>query len=597
MSFFRQGVDATAAGLGTALRTSAVPFRSISGAFAGESEAPNAGSSTSASGSPKPASNSSSRPNASRSTSQARVSVGKDDDDDDDDATLVRSAADSLRLGAKNEEKRRRQVQEQTRAQTQQQQRQHPKATAAPPDRSAGSGGGSFFASAGSFLLPSRKPSPTTSRSASPAPRSSSSTNQKQPPAPSIPPDMNCFDFPADWPDAERSPEGGALPSRRYYVLTQAGKPVFLSHLAKRRLAREDAARTRLRQARETQRERDEKLASLGTSTADEEERKRLTSEGEEARKAEEEARRLESLASDQDEEQSAVQVGVLQALVSNFASHGNETLESKSIEILKLPARSSRVVYLLREPLYLAVTSTWHGAGYLYSDSATTLKAHLEVLYSGIVSLISEAQLHRLFARGHNFDLRRMLEGTDGIVESLVARMQADFGLSLGAGGGGVCLRPMRVDLKLREDLTACLSLERWERRPLGKALAAASAAEGDEATKRSSSPSSSGQSRSSSKPLDPQQLLSQRMPARPKDLIYVLLVTPELELVTLVRPRRLSAYPLDLHLLINTVAGMSRRGQREAGTVNWVPICLPRFAPQGMVQAHISWLGAAPE
>lgn len=364
---------------------------------------------------------------------------------------------------------------------------------------------------------------------------------------------MNVVDYTSTPSCAPPSSED-LFPERRYFVLTQAGKPVFLSHLASRRLAREEAARTRLKTLREGKRRRQEWREDANAQV-----RKALDEEEQRAAQAEEDARRKDALESDRDEEDSAVQVGVLQALVSNYSSQGVEVLESKSIEILELPQHSSRVVYLLKEPLYLAVTSTWHDAGEVYADSTSLLKAHLDILHAGLISLISESQLQRLFARGFNFDLRRMLEGTDGILSALVARCQDDFGLLLGAGGGGVCLRPTRMDLKLREDLGCCLSLERWENRPLSASATTVTPREA---------------------------------PPRPKDLLYVLLVSSDGQLITMLRPRKLSAYPLDLHLLLNTINGMSRRSARESGTVNWIPICLPRFAPQGMVQAHVSWL-----
>ncbi|CAO1631841.1 unnamed protein product [Sympodiomycopsis kandeliae] len=485
-------------------------------------------------------------------TSDAKKAV----DSDEDDAKLIRSAAASLRKGAKDEEKRRRAQTRQAQLRTGENPTQARKAASsspasrlAPPDNT-----GDNSASA------------SETRTNSPAPASSTSAPMAK--------NYNVFDYQGTLPGSSAPPSNERFPERRYFVLTQAGKPVFLSHLAARRLAREEEARKRLKSLREGKRRRQEWSNAEGKVS--DEVRKVIEEEESRADRDEEEAKKRDALESDRDEEDSAVQVGVLQALVSNYSSQGVETLERKSIEILELPKESSRVVFLLREPLYLAVTSTWHDAGEIYADTMSLLKTQLEILHAGLISLISESQLQRLFARGFNFDLRRMLEGTDGILSSLVTRFQEDFGLLLGGGGGGVCLRPTRMDLKLREDIGSCLSLERWENRSLSSAVASGS--DRDVLKPRSES-------------LDPSSL-TPSAPRRPKDLLYVLLVSSEGQLITMLRPRKLSAYPLDLHLLLNTINGMSRKSSRESGTVNWIPICLPRFAPQGMVQAHVSWL-----
>lgn len=540
MTLLKQGGNA-AVGLGSAFRTN--PFRNLSGTFGGE---PQAG----------PSSLPAQAPSAAQSSTQAG-------DEEEDEAHLVRSAADSLRLGAKNEEKRRQRAQRKDLSADRKTQATKEEVTATEVLSAAQPSSNS----AATLPEPS---SATTTRSNSPAGLQNNRIRG-----------LNVVDMTAQLPGSDKPPT--SIPERQYYVLTQAGKPVFLSHISKRRLAREDAARSRIRAVRGERHALEDELSRKDLS----EERKRQMQELlKSSEEHEEQTRQEEVEANDRDEEEGAVQVGVLQALVSNFSDQGPQTLERKSIEILKLPKRHSRVVFLLREPLYLAVTSTWHDGGYLYSDSTATLKAHLEILHAGLISLISESQLHRMFSRGHNFDLRRMLEGTDGILENLVARLQIDFGLSLGAGGGGVCLRPMRMDLKLREDLASCLSLERWASAPISKALAASN--ESSEVRPGESD------SRAGSTALDPRALMRE-MPSRPKDLLYVLLITSKWQLITLLRPRKLSAYPLDLHLLLNTISGMSRRSSKEVGSINWLPICLPRFAPQGMVQAHVSWLSSS--
>jgi hypothetical protein len=205
----------------------------------------------------------------------------------------------------------------------------------------------------------------------------------------------------------------------------------------------------------------------------------------------------------------------------------GGNKLQEASREVLELAPRE-QVTYLLRPPLYLVCISAW-------GEAESTRRSHLEYLHYAIVSLVSGSQLSRLFARAANFDLRRLLEGTDGLLDSLVRRLQKDPAVPLGA------LQPLRLLPALRDDVGSLLGPARGTERP--------------------------------------------------KDVLYVLLLARQ-RIVTLARPRRHSVHPVDCQLLINTVYGT--KALRESGTESWVPICLPKFAPQGFVYAHVSFLDA---
>lgn len=74
---------------------------------------------------------------------------------------------------------------------------------------------------------------------------------------------------------------------------------------------------------------------------------------------------------------------------------------------------------------------------------------------------------------------------------------------------------------------------------------------------------------------------------PAKFKDLLYVLLIAGG-RIVTLLRPRRHAIHPSDMHLLLNTIAASA--ALREVET--WLPICLPKFNPNGFVHAYISFV-----
>ncbi|KAJ9107806.1 hypothetical protein QFC19_002711 [Naganishia cerealis] len=69
--------------------------------------------------------------------------------------------------------------------------------------------------------------------------------------------------------------------------------------------------------------------------------------------------------------------------------------------------------------------------------------------------------------------------------------------------------------------------------------------------------------------------------------NLLYVVLVVGN-KIVTLLRPRKHSIHPTDLHLLLNVLAASP--ALRTSQT--WLPICLPKFNPDGFVYAFISYI-----
>lgn len=310
------------------------------------------------------------------------------------------------------------------------------------------------------------------------------------------------------------SAEAEHYPDRKYYILSSAGKPIYISHasLARRRRHRER------RQQHATPSPQPEDSSSGSPRTGVEAD-------------------------SDEEDESSTTQVGVMQALISIFADEDSDKLRFiRQGDLL--------IVFLLRAPLYLVCVSSW-------SEEPSTLRQHLEYLYLQVVSLVSASQLTRLFARMPNFDLRRLLEGTEGIFDYMVNQLNAnndDGKMSDWACGHQwwlQALQPIRITVpNLRDQLTAALQPPVAEE---GKA---------------------DGQV------------------CRPKDLLYVLLVANG-RIVTLLRPRKHSVHPIDLLLLTNTVMGsrsIKTSGDGEAEV--WMPFSMPKFAPQGFVHAYVKFL-----
>ena len=122
-----------------------------------------------------------------------------------------------------------------------------------------------------------------------------------------------------------------------------------------------------------------------------------------------------------EDEEETTSKVAVMQALISIFAS------QSPSSRIRTIDAGSVRISFLLRSPLYYVVASP-------FGEPDAILRAHLDYLHLHILSVVSLAQLNRMFQQRSNYDLRRLLQGTDTILGNLIHKLSAGFAPLMGA-------------------------------------------------------------------------------------------------------------------------------------------------------------------
>lgn len=75
-------------------------------------------------------------------------------------------------------------------------------------------------------------------------------------------------------------------------------------------------------------------------------------------------------------------------------------------------------------------------------------LRNQLDYIHLHILSVVSLGQLQRMFSQRHNFDLRRMLEGTDAILACLIKQMQQDFAMMTNS------LQPVRMNQTEREEI-----------------------------------------------------------------------------------------------------------------------------------------------
>ncbi|KAG6843931.1 hypothetical protein H0H87_011622 [Tephrocybe sp. NHM501043] len=111
-----------------------------------------------------------------------------------------------------------------------------------------------------------------------------------------------------------------------------------------------------------------------------------------------------------------AATFGIMQALISVF-------LDDKD-KLRCINAGRTRITFVLRPPLYYACSSSW-------GEPESVTRSHLEYLHLQILSIVTAAQLQRIFERRTNFDLRRLLNGAEGFLSSLLDRLEFDLAMS----------------------------------------------------------------------------------------------------------------------------------------------------------------------
>ncbi|KAJ1666305.1 Vacuolar fusion protein mon1 [Coemansia sp. RSA 1813] len=211
------------------------------------------------------------------------------------------------------------------------------------------------------------------------------------------------------------------------------------------------------------------------------------------------------------DEAQMSTLMSATQAIISTF------TDMSDSVRAMAIG--NYTVVFHTHGPLYLLAASD-------RGDPEELLRNELQLLHSQIVSILTAAQLTKIFEQRSSFDLRQLLGGTQGIIDQFIDRMDTDFALALGS------LDTLWMRYRLRERI--------------GKTL----------------------------------------LRVRARGVLYAMVVA-EMKLVTLMRPRKHSLHPADLHLLFSMVTSkVFMTGE------HWTPVCFPRFNDQGFLHVYISYV-----
>jgi len=182
----------------------------------------------------------------------------------------------------------------------------------------------------------------------------------------------------------------------------------------------------------------------------------------------------------------------------------------------------SPSIVFLNKGPLILVAVSRG-------IETVTQLVVQLTYIYHQILSVVTLAQLTRIFEQRKNYDLRNMIRGSERLLDSLASALDTDPSFMLAA------VRVLELPAAVRDGVSNTLS------------------------------------SRC----------------AKIKNMIFAILVVDN-RLVALVRRKEYFIHPADLHLILNLVNSTESFKHSES----WTPVCLPKFNSSGFLHAHVSYL-----
>ncbi|XP_041743415.1 vacuolar fusion protein MON1 homolog B-like [Coregonus clupeaformis] len=208
--------------------------------------------------------------------------------------------------------------------------------------------------------------------------------------------------------------------------------------------------------------------------------------------------------------------MGVMMALVSFVQSSDNM--------IRSVYSDGHTVVFMQKGPLVLVSVSSSR-------QSEQQLRGELLYVYYQIISMLTQASIARIFEHKKNYDLRRLLAGSEKILDGLLNLVDTDPSFLLGA------VHCLPLTSSLRDSLSQILQ-----------------------------------------KAITP-------------NLVFSILIAKN-QLLTIVQEKTViedaRLEPADVHLLLNLIGASSAF---QAGEI-WTPICLPLFNPDCYFYAYISYL-----
>lgn len=216
--------------------------------------------------------------------------------------------------------------------------------------------------------------------------------------------------------------------------------------------------------------------------------------------------------------------MGVVQTIISFYENESSSG--GGAGKLLGFTAGDARFVVASEGPLYLVAISR-------LGESDGQLRAQLDALYMQILSTLTLPTLTSIFANRPSTDLRKPLQGTEGLLSSLADNFtRGSPSMLLGA--------------------LECLRLRKSHRQTINNAF----------------------------------------LKVRSEKLLYGLIVAGG-KLVSVIRPRRHSLHPSDLQLIFNML--FESGGIKSGGGENWIPLCLPAFNNRGYLYMYVSFFDEA--
>ncbi|KAK9873814.1 hypothetical protein WA026_002172 [Henosepilachna vigintioctopunctata] len=161
--------------------------------------------------------------------------------------------------------------------------------------------------------------------------------------------------------------------------------------------------------------------------------------------------------------------------------------------------------------------------------ESVQQLQNQLNYIYNQIASMLTTSKLIKIYEQRQNYDLRRLLTGVERLINHLLDFAEAEPAFLLGA--------------------VQCLSLSSSKRSNISSAIISSC--------------------------------------SKIKNIVFAILLANN-KLITLVRMKKYSLHPSDLHLIFNLVQSTESFKTVES----WAPICLPRFDSSGFLYGYVSYL-----
>ncbi|XP_017025895.1 vacuolar fusion protein MON1 homolog [Drosophila kikkawai] len=220
-------------------------------------------------------------------------------------------------------------------------------------------------------------------------------------------------------------------------------------------------------------------------------------------------------------EDKLATLFGVIQALVS-FVQLGQDAITS-------IHAGGIKFAFMQRSSLILVAASR-------SNMSVQQLQLQLGDVYNQILSILTYSHMTKIFEKRKNFDLRRLLSGSERLFYNLLANDSSSAKVSNNIFTFLTnSIRVFPLSTTIRSQITSAI----------------------------------------------------QSNCSKIKNLVFAVLIANN-KLIALVRMKKYSIHPADLRLIFNLVECSESFKSSE----NWSPICLPKFDMNGYLHAHVSYL-----